>query len=712
MLFRLCPIALLSFAQAQTPVLTYHNDLARTGLNFNEPALTMSAVAGTRFGKLFTHAVDGYVYAQPLYVANLNIPGRGPHNVVYVATEHDSVYAFDADSIDGANTQPLWQVSFIDASAGVTTVPAQNTNCSQIVPEIGITGTPVIDPAAATLYVVAMTLESGAYHQRLHALDITTGAERAGSPVEIQTAGFVPKNYKQRPGLLLLNGVVYTAWSSHCDIGRYNGWLIGYDAKTLQQVAAYNSTPNGNQASFWASGAAPAADANGNIYLISGNGTFDADRGGADLGDSFIKLSTSNGLAVADYFTPFNQASLNSTDLDTGSSGALLLPDSAGSAQHPHLLVSAGKEGRIYLVDRDSMGHFQAGSDSQIPQSLKGVINALFGIPAYFNNSVYFSGVSDNLKAFSIRDGQLSTTPTSQSAVKFSSPGAVPSVSANGTANGIVWAVEGTGSGTLHAYDATDLSKELFKAPVGSYVKFSTPAITNGKVYVGTQNTLAVFGLAESGGVLTITNAATFQTGPIAPGSLVTLFGAFGVDGSGASVRINGVRAALLYAGPAQINAQVPFEIPAGPARVVVSHGGADLMSGTAMVATAAPGLFTVAPGRAAVVNQDGSVNARNFPAAVGSIVTAYLTGQGMVQPAVPTGARSPFDPLAIASAPVTALVGGQPADVLFAGLSPGSIGLFQVNLRVPQVTAGDQSLSISVAGNSSNSATITVTTP
>ena len=273
---RLPALLLISLTplRAQVIVLTYHNDLARTGQSLTETALTKNALAAGRFMKLFTHAVDGYVYAQPLYVPDVPIPGKGPHNVVYIATEHDSVYAFDADSTDGSNAQPLWQVSFINPAAGITTVPAQNVNCNQIVPEIGITGTPVIDPNTATLYIVAMTLENGAYMHRLHALDITTGSERSNSPVAIratvpgtgeggQTLTFNPRNYKQRPGLLLLNGVVYTSWSSHCDIGAYHGWLIGYDARTLQQVAVYDNTPNGNEGSFRTSGAAPAVDSTG-----------------------------------------------------------------------------------------------------------------------------------------------------------------------------------------------------------------------------------------------------------------------------------------------------------------------------------------------------------------------------------------------------------------------------------------------------------------
>jgi hypothetical protein len=302
-------------------------------------------------------------------------------------------------------------------------VPAGDTGCTQITPELGITSTPVIDSSSGTLYVVAMTKESGSYVHRLHALDVTSGAERAGSPVAIQatfpgkgeggtTLTFNPKSYKQRPGLLLWNGVVYLAFSSHCDIGTYHGWLMGYDVHTLSQVTVYNNTPNGNEGSLWAGGAAPAADASGNIFVVSGNGTYDAS---GDLGESYIKLSSTNGLAVADSFTPYNYSSLDGADLDTGSAGVALLPDAAGSAAHPHLMVGAGKEGRIYLLDRDNLGKLQTGSDSQIVQSIPSAIGGLFGNPAYFNGTVYLCGSGDHLKAFPISNAQMSTAPASQS---------------------------------------------------------------------------------------------------------------------------------------------------------------------------------------------------------------------------------------------------------------------------------------------------------
>ena len=351
---------------AQIDVVTYQYGPGRVGWNPNETRLTTSNVTSGQFGKLFFWGVDGYIYGQPLYLSNVNIPGKGFYNVVYVATEHDSVYALDADGAAGPNAGPLWQVSFINEAAGVTTVPQSDVGCDQIAPELGITSTPVIDRAGGTIYVVAMTRETAggavSYFQRLHALDLTTGAERPGSPVTIRatyagtgdggtTLVFDPKMYKQRPGLLLLNGIVYTSWSSHCDIAPYHGWLIGYDARTLQQVSVYNNTANGEEGSFWQGGAAPAADDAGNIYLAAGNGTFDYSSGGPNLGESYTKLSTATGTpVVTDYFTPFNFDDLNRRDVDVGSAGVVLLPDEAGTPPHPHLMVSAGKEGRIYLL--------------------------------------------------------------------------------------------------------------------------------------------------------------------------------------------------------------------------------------------------------------------------------------------------------------------------------------------------------------------------
>ena len=494
-------------------VLTYHNDNARDGLNAQETTLTPKNVTSTQFGKVGFLGVDGLVDAQPLYVGSLSIGGTS-HNVLYVATEHDSVYAFDADS--GA---VLWQVSLL--GAGETT--SDDRGCGQVTPEIGVTATPVIDPAAGahgTLFVVAMSKNGGTYFQRLHALDLTTGADlTAPATVQAQfpgtgdnsSGGFVvfdPAQYKERPGLLLLNGSIYTFWSSHCDDRPYTGWIMAYDEAHLGQTRVLNVVPNGNSASIWASGAGPAADASGNIYFLTGNGTFETtldvngfpDKG--DFGNAVVKLSTGgSSLSVADYFTMSNTTTESNKDEDLGSGGTLLLPDvkDSGGTTH-HLAVGAGKDQAIYVVDRDNLGKFNPTSDQiwqEIPNGLGG---AEFGMPAYFNGTVYYGAVGDVLRAFNVVNAKLA--PASASSHSFGYPGATPSISANGASNGIVWVAENGNTAGLYAYDATDLSHELYDSnqagsrdQFGPGNKFITPTIANGKVYVGTPTGVAVFGL-------------------------------------------------------------------------------------------------------------------------------------------------------------------------------------------------------------------------
>jgi len=717
---------------AQFNVLTYQYDNTRAGQNLNEVLLTKTDVNQNQFGKLFSYRVDGQIYGQPLYLGGVNIAG-GFHNVAFVATEHDSVYAFDADSNAGANASPLWVDHFTNGTS-IVTVPASDVGCDQIAPEIGITSTPVIDPASGTIYVVAMRKIVGAtttYDQQLHALDITTGAERQGSPVTIRatfpgtgeggtTETFVPKNYKQRPGLLLLNGVVYTAWSSHCDIGTYHGWLIGYDENTLQQVSVYNNTPNGNEGSFWGGGAAPAADTSGNIFLVAGNGSFDGNNGGVDLGESFIKVSSANDLTVEDYFTPFNYSPLDNQDLDVGSAGVAFLGDEAGSTAHPHLMAGSGKEGRIYLLDRDNLGKWQSGSDSQIVGSVAGAVGGLFGNPAYYDKAVYFCGAGDSLKAYSVSNAVLSRTPVSRS--ESSLGVCTPSISANGASNGIAWAIDP--SAALHALDASNLASELYNSTqnasrdsLDSYVKFSVPAIANGKVYVGTSDALAVFGLFGS---LTITNAASGQPNIIAPGSLVSIYGTGGVsippasfpiptNVNGVTMNINNTAAPLLFGSNGQINAQVPFEIQPGAGALMLNQGGSIAGSTNFVVQAVAPGLFLLGQGRAAVLNSDFSINTSARPAAVGTYIAAFMTGLGPVDNPVQTGQPTPAAPLSHVTSTVTATIDGQAASVLFAGLAPGFAGVYQVNLTVPQLAPGDYLVHVTVAGIASNSGTISV---
>lgn len=513
----LAALFLACAASAQVAVPTQHNDNYRTGQNTGETILTPANVNSTKFGRLFTQTVDGYVYAQPLYVPNVNIPGKGTHNVVYVATEHDTLYAFDADNNAGSNAVALWQVSFINPNAGINVVTSGDVNCGDLVPEIGITGAPAIDLASKTLYLVTKTKDNGAFVHKVHAIDITSGAEKFGGPVVVQAAFkgnadgsktvlFEPHREAQRAGLLVQNGLVYIAWASHCDIGPYHGWLLAYDAQTLQQKGVWNATPNGGLGGIWQAGAGIAADSRDLIYLASGNGDFDKDQHGKNYGDSVIKLGFNKAgkLIAKDYFTPHDQQFLQQTDTDLGSGGVLLIPDHA-SKQHPLALVQVGKEGTVYVTNRNGLGKFNPNNDNQIIQNLPGAVGGMWGMPAFWNNNVYFGGVGDNLKAFS-RDsvtGLLSTTPTSNTLTFFNYPGTTPSISANGTTNGIVWALQTDHNPeVLHAYDATHLSTELYNSSQnvgrdspGNSVKFVVPTIANGKVYVPAQKQLSVYGL-------------------------------------------------------------------------------------------------------------------------------------------------------------------------------------------------------------------------
>ena len=412
---------------------TFHNDNLRTGQNNNETVLTPANVNPVQFGKLFSYSIDGYAFASPLYVAGVNIPSSGLHNVVYVATENDSVYAFDAD---GLSTTPLWHVSFL--KSGVTTVPCADIGeCGDIPIQIGITSTPVIDPTSGTIYVVATTKEGTSYPQRLHALDITTGAEKFGGPVVltasvpgtgVDSSGgketFNSLRENQRTGLLLSNGVIYFAFGSHGDQSPWHGWVLGYNATTLQQVLAFNDTPDGSfgGGGIWQSGGGLATDSTGDLYFTTSNGDFDASSGGRDYGDSIMKLSTSG--AVVDYFTPHDQAIQSSSNLDFGSAGPVLLVDQT-TGLYPHLLISAGKNGTIYVGNRDNLGHFNPNNDNQIVQTLVGALPngdqevGNFSAPVYYNGYVYFAAVNDSVRAFQLSNGLLSTTPTSVSAAIF-----------------------------------------------------------------------------------------------------------------------------------------------------------------------------------------------------------------------------------------------------------------------------------------------------
>ena len=525
-----------------TGVTTHLNGNLRQGSNQQEYALTTSgptAVNSTNFGKLFTCAVDSAVYAQPLWIANLTISGVR-HNVVYVATQQDTVYAFDADA-NPCTT--IWQTGASGVNSllpsGQTWVTSTDVGCGDVAPSIGIVGTPVIDLNSKTIYVVTKSKTPGApdiYHQLLHALDATTGAEKFSGPIEISASvfgngsgsvngivTFDPLINNQRSALLLENGHVIIAWASYCDNGPYHGWLMSYSASALAQEAVLNLSPNGVSAGIWMAGAGPAADSSGNIYFATGNGTFDASTtSNNDYGDSIVKVAPPSGATfpVLSYFTPLDQASLDSGDMDLGSGGVLLLPDITVSLVTKSYLVQAGKDGNIYLADRSSLGGFSSSSNNVVQEVSGQLPGGIFGSPTYWNGSIYFgaaqigSSASDPLRAFSFNagsSGQISATATSQSARIFGFPGPTPPISSSGTTNAIVWALDNSAYNSacpgscqvLYAYDAANLATLFYDTTQaggsrdqdGGAVKFTVPTIANGKVYVGGMTTLTVYGL-------------------------------------------------------------------------------------------------------------------------------------------------------------------------------------------------------------------------
>jgi len=511
-------------------VLTWRNDNTRAGANQKEYALTPALVSTATFGKLFSCPVDGAVYAAPLWAANLAI-GGGTHNVIFIATVHDTVYAFDADN---TACQMYWQKSLLGTNE--IFVSWTDVGTDDIKPDIGIVGTPVIDAAKTTLYVVSKSKTNGttctpaaSCHQRLHAMNLADGSEKFNGPVDISASvtgigdgssngmvAFDALKENQRPALTLLNGIVYVAWASHGDNGPYHGWIIGYSATNLTlQVAKYNSTPDGGLGGIWQSGGGLAADASGNLYCVTGNGAFDGTfppiSGSDDFGDSVLRLSTASGVALADFFTPHDQSTLNVNDTDLGSGGVVVLPDQSGGGP-VHLLFISSKSGKIYLIDRDNMGKFNMTTD-QVVQEF-GAGGGFWSTPAFWQNTMYAGGSGNTIDAWPFShntQGQFDASTSSSSPSGYGFPGASPEVSASGASNGVVWAIDSSqygppaqtnpGAAILHAYDATNLANELWNSTqgtgngAGNAVKFTVPTVANGKVYIGTRTELDVYGL-------------------------------------------------------------------------------------------------------------------------------------------------------------------------------------------------------------------------
>ncbi len=505
-------------------VTTYHNDLSRDGVNAKEYALTTANVTTATFGKLFACAIDSPAYAQPLWVANLTI-GGATHNVIFAASSRDTVYAFDADARPCVT---YWSKSLL--ATGETFLSNNDVGTTDIFTDVGIVGTPVIDPATKTLYVVSKSKNQGtscspssSCHQRLHALSLSDGSEQFNGPVDITSSisvpgtgdgssggnvAFSPLRQNQRPGLVLVNGIVYVTWASHGDNDPYHGWIMGFNASNLSQApSVFNDSPNGSRSGIWMGGGAPAVDSGNNLYVITGNGTYDGTTK-SDFGDSFLKLGTSSGITIGDWFTPADQASLEGNDADFGSGGAAILVDQP-SGPVPHLVIGGGKEGNLFLLNRDNMGHNN--STNQVVQTLS-FGNGIFATAAFWNNALYLAGVGGPVKMFSFNTttGKFNTSTSSQSGNTYGFPGATPSVSANGASSGIVWTLDNHLFGTpgpsngptvLHAYDASNVATELWNSSQGSgntagnAVKFTVPTVANGKVYVGTRSEIDVFGL-------------------------------------------------------------------------------------------------------------------------------------------------------------------------------------------------------------------------
>jgi hypothetical protein len=508
-------LVLAVYPACSAQMTTSQVDNARTGANVRERILTPRNVNPQQFGKLFTLKVDGDVYAQPLFVPSVEIPGKGRHDVIFIATEHDSVYAFDAY---GSPSEPLWRVSFL--TDGAATLPERDVECFFIRPEVGITSTPVIDLKTGTVYVLARTkdghlLSANVYHQRLHALAITTGVEKFGGPVEISAAvqgrgdgssggsvAFDPLRENPRAALLLAKGTVYLSWASSCDVGPYHGWVMAYDAQTLKQKAVFNDSPDADDGGIWESDTGIAADEDGNVFAATGNGRFDVAKGGRDYGDSLVKLSGAD-LRVVDYFTPFNADHLNAEDNDLGSGGPLLVP--ADQSERLRFAIVGGKAPLLYVVDRDRMGHFQPDSNSHAVQTIP-TRGGIYGAAAYWNHNVYVLSDGDAVREYGMSHGTL--TFKAASSFSLRDHAATPAISANGNRDGIVWVVSSKGwdspdrTAVLHAADASDPGHELYNSEMnagrdraGLALRFNIPTIANGHVYIGAKREVDVYGL-------------------------------------------------------------------------------------------------------------------------------------------------------------------------------------------------------------------------
>ena len=736
-----------SFAQTPVNVLTGNYDNQRTNANLQETILTPVNVNAASFGKVGSFPVDGQIYAQPLYAAGVQVTGLGSRNVVYIATMHNSVYAIDADAPQ--SSVPLWHVNLGPS------VPSTLLNFSDILPEIGILSTPVIDLGKQVIYVVSDTLENQYPVFRIHALSLADGHEMFSGPAVITAT--VPGNgaasyfgavtldpllHLQRPALALANGVVYASFGSHGDGGSYHGWILGYNAANLQsRVSVINLSPQGAGASVWQSGRGPAIDGNGNLYVATANGDFD---GASSYGESVLKLSSD--LKVQDYYTPDNWATLNDNDFDLGSSGVILVPDT-------NEVLTGSKAGLLYAIT-GAMGHVGPANTSAV-QSVKVNQWGLYDF-ALWNNPrgpiVYVAEPYDSLKAFQLVGGRIQETVQAENDPIVPSMYAGLAVSANGgvEGTGIVWETTGDYSnrlipGILHAMDASDISKELWNSTMvpdrdalGRFAKFAAPTVANGRVYAPTfSNALTIYGLLAAGSsdtgppqITAVANGASFVGASVSPGEVLAIFGAnlgpaqlanLQTDSSGrvattlsnTQIFFDGVSAPLLYTSSNQIGAIVPFSVAWPSTQVVVSSQGQTSQPMTLPVVPAAPALFSLdgsGAGQGAILNQDGSPNSPGNPAERGSVVVLYGTGAGQTSPPGTDGAISTTLPLPAPVLPVTVFIDSQPAELLYAGGAPEMVqGVIQINARVPDSASSGAIPVLFKVGNYSSPSTVTL---
>jgi uncharacterized protein (TIGR03437 family) len=732
-------------SHAQVNILTANGNNDRNNANLQETQLSPATVTSSAFGKLGVFPVDGQVYSQPLMVSGLSIPGGGTHNVVFVSTMHNSVYAFDADAMSPVST--LWQVNLGSSVPALLLYGPDG----DIANEAGILSTGVIDLPRGVLYVVADTLEGGAPVFYLHALDLATGGERLNGPVALTasvpgtgsearpdgTVPFDPMRHIQRPGLLLANNLVYIAFGSHGDQSPYHGWMLSYDASDLsRQPGVYMTTPDGNAGSIWQAGRGPASDGQGNIYIITANGDYDGIR---NFSQSFVKVSPA-GTATLDSFTPADWSSMSVNDDDISAGPALV----AGT----HTVIGADKGGNLYVIDGDAMA--QPGSATIIAASAGSIFN--FAVWSRGGNAnVYTQGEGEPVKCFQVTGNSVSPDPVSTGVTVIPFGRIGMTISANGSqdGSGILWETTGDYSdgtpGTLHAYDASNLANEVWSSDgnpardrMPPVAKFAPPTVANGKVYVPSfGNVVTVYGLfappdsvGATPSISAVTHAASYSQDAVAPGELVAIFGsslgpltaaALQLDASGnvattladTQVLFDGVASPMIFASAGQIDAVVPFGVATGRVQAQVEYQGLASAIFPVTVAPAVIGIFSAdasGTGQTIVLNQDGGINSPDNPASSGSVVTLWATGAGQLTPAVIDGAVD-ADNRPQPVLPVLAQIGGQVADVLYAGGAPGIVeGVIQVNLRIP--TAGQTGAAVSLVlrvGNSLSQPGITL---